>query len=344
VTWPRREDRALVHVLHALPDLPGSAGASASALLSRAELHGVAGVVHDALAEHGVRLSAELEAGLAARRIAREGDHEAHLAILLRIDEALARAGVRGVALKGALFAERFYARPSARATSDIDLMVDEAALEDAASALAEVGFARSLDPSEARFRREGHHLHFSHPHALPLELHFHAYRGFGAVLPSEPLIARSRPLEVLGHRALGVLAPDDELVYLAVHAAAHRFLRLGWLYDLKLLVATMSRDEIDRAARRAREWGYARVVGYAADLLIEVLGVSAAVLSPLRLLSPLRRPVVRRVTAEPRSPVARSATRFVYTALLCASAPAAVRYARIASRAYVDRLAGNSA
>ena len=33
------------------------------------------------------------------------------------------------------------------------------------------------------------------------------------------------------------ILAPEDEVLYLAVHAARHRFSRLGWLVDLELLI-----------------------------------------------------------------------------------------------------------
>ena len=39
-------------------------------------------------------------------------------------------------------------------------------------------------------------------------------------------------------------LAAEDEFVYLAVHAAAHGFVRLMWLYDLKLLCAKYHDDD----------------------------------------------------------------------------------------------------
>ena len=46
----------------------------------------------------------------------------------------------------------------------------------------------------------------------------------------------------------------------------------------------------------------------------------------------------------EPRLPLARSATRFAYSILLCASPTAAARYAASASSAYVRRLIGRDA
>jgi hypothetical protein len=330
-----------------LGQLPGGAlgalGTSdeASALFARAEAHGVTGVLHDAAVAAGAALSPPLAAQLGARQIARELDHAAHLAMLRAVDDALAADGLTAVALKGALFGERFYARPSARATTDIDLLVPEADLERAGRALAAAGYAGEESPSEARFRREHHHLHFAHPHALPLELHFHAYRGFGSVLPSAPLVSRRGEAPLGPWRALGVLAPEDELVYLAVHAAAHRFVRLGWLFDLKLLLSHMSDAAIGEAAERARAWGFRRVVSLAAELLVETLGVDRARVRPLGAVGLVRGTVVRGIVHEPEAAWLRAATRFVYTSSLCDSTPAALRYARVASLGRARRALG---
>lgn len=327
-SWPAAADGPLVDVLRALPFPAASAftGHGVEALFTRAELHGVAGVVHDAGVAQGVALPARLADLLRARLIAREIDHGAHLAMLGRVDIALRTAGLRGVVLKGPLFAERYYGRPSARATSDIDLLVTEDTLEAAADALVSVGYRISDDPREEWYRREHHHLHLENPHALPLELHFHAYRGFGSTMRSDPLLARSRPAKDASLTALAVLEPADEVVYLAVHAAAHRFVRLGWLYDLVLVVAAMSDADLHEARARAHQTGYGRALAFAAELLREVFGVERAVL--LGRLDAVRRPLVHGVAREPASPVLRSATRFVYTTSLCDSPRAAARYA----------------
>jgi hypothetical protein len=333
MSFPAARDARLVEVLRALPYVPERARPHASSILARAEAHGLAGVVHDALRGCGVALEPELERTLAWRQAAREADHAAHLGLLGRLDDVLARADLPAVVLKGALFGERFYARPSSRSTSDIDLLVDEATVGAVLTAVSELGYVAAGGAAEDRFRREHHHLHCSHPNALPLEVHFHAYRGFGHVLPSEPLLRRRSTSSSHGFSAIGVLAPEDELVYLAVHAASHRFVRLGWLYDMQLLLGTMSRPQLETAASRARSWGYGRSLAFAAYLLVDVLGVTPADVEPLqRRLDSVRRPVVRFVAQEPAAPLLRSATRFVYTIALCDTFPAAVRYARSAS------------
>jgi hypothetical protein len=139
------------------------------------------------------------------------------------------------------------------------------------------------------------------------------------------------------GFEALGVLSPEDELVFLAVHAAAHRFIRLGWLYDLRLLVATMSESELDRAAERACKWRFARVLAFAGSLLVELMGIPDVAVAPIRGKSPSR--LARYVVEEPESAVLRSATRMVYTVALCDKKSAAARYVFRASRGHVRRL-----
>lgn len=59
------------------------------------------------------------------------------------------------------------------------------------------------------------------------------------------------------------VLQPEDELIYLAVHAARHRLERLGSLYDLRLF---LERHPLDwtRIGSRARSFGVAHAVALA--------------------------------------------------------------------------------
>ncbi len=323
------EDEALADFLRALPEVPNAPPAQLRQVLARAELHGLAGLVHEALRQVGVRVEGELAADISRRAMARDLDHAAHLALLDEIDAALAESDVPAAALKGALLAERLYApTPSVRATSDVDILVAESDLDRAVSALGMVGYIPHAGPEEERYRREHHHLHLAHPRALPLELHFHAYRGFGRLIPGAPLVARRRIRIERGYRMLGVLSPSDELVYLAVHAAAHRFVRLGWLWDIKLLLERMEPEEVALAAERAHEWGYSRVLSFAAELLADLLGTSNESVAVLGSVGRVRSSVTRRIVVAPAWPPARAATRFLFTALLCDTTRAATSYA----------------
>jgi hypothetical protein len=306
-------------------------------MFARAELHGVAGVLWDAWKATSAPVAPDLAMRLEARAIARELDHAAHLAMLRRIDTCLT---VPAVVLKGPMFAERYYLRPSARGTSDIDLLVAEDDVDGAVASLADVGY-RVFDSADevAWSRREHHHLHLTCAGVPNLELHFHAYRGFGVTLRTEALAEASALVE--GFRALRVPSPEDELVYLAVHAAAHRFGRLAWLHDLRLLVEAMSPGARAAAALRARDRGVSRALALAGELLVDVLGVSPEVARPLGKLDRGRRAIVDAVVLEPRARVLGAATRFAYTTVLADSMTASLRYARRASLGHARRALG---
>jgi hypothetical protein len=293
-------------------------------MFARAELHGVAGVIWDAWKTNDVPVERELATKLETRVLAREMDHEAHLALVRRIDGALT---VPAVALKGPLFARRYYGRPSARGTTDIDLLVAEADVGCATEALATLGYHVADSARQIAWAlRAHHHLHLLHAEAPEVELHFHAYRGFGITLPTGALAERSVAAE--GLRSVRVPSAEDELVYLAVHAAAHRFGRLAWLHDLRLVVARMTPEALATAAARARARGVSRALSLAGEMLVEVLGVSAESVRPLGTLSSKRGALVHAVVAEPSTRVMRAATRLAYAMMLADSVKASARYA----------------
>lgn len=306
-------------------------------MFARAELHGVAGVLWDAWKATHVPIEPELAMSLEARAIARELDHEAHLAMLHRIDDRLTSPAIL---LKGPMFAERYYAHPSARGTSDIDLLVAEDDVGRTVESLAEIGYRLFDSPEEIAWsRREHHHLHLTCAGAPNLELHFHAYRGFGVTLRTEALARESAALE--GFRTLRVPSPEDELVYLAVHAAAHRFGRLAWLHDIRLVVESMAPSALETAAARARARGVARALSLAGELLVDVLGVPADTTRPLGRLPRSRGAIVHVVVVEPRARLLSAATRFAYTTMLADSMGASMRYATGASLGHARRLLG---
>lgn len=317
----RAVSTGFIEALQRWPAVPPPRSALVDRLLRDAEYHGLGGVFFDSLEQSGVRL----DAAIAMRERARDIDHQAHLHTLQKVDLAFARAGITGVPLKGALLAERLYPRPAARVTGDTDLLIREADIDHVGQVLESVGYIAARGAEEDRYRREHFHLHFAHPRALPLELHFHAYRGFGRTLYSEPLIARSVPFR--DFRALHVLAPDDEVVYLATHAAAHKFGRWSWLFDLRLLIETLDDATIAAAGDRAHELGFARPVALAARLLVSIMGMNPIRLEPLGSLGMVRGRLVEQLLHTPKNPITRSTSRLIYTTALCSDAITSARW-----------------
>ncbi len=252
-------------------------------LLEAASAHGVASVLAHHLDELGIPLPTE------TRRACREHavvDRLAHGRIVRVLDEALAalgRAGVPVCPLKGPLLGERLYPAAELRRSSDVDLLVEPEDRELALRALAELGY-RSRGGSTLAYEVEHQHevllLRGSDP---PIELHTHAHVGFGTRIPAGPLLRSATPLARHAAPTCVRLRPEDECMYLLVHAAGHLFERLAWLYDVKLLVRATPELDVAAMTRRAREHGCERALVFGAQQLREELGVEL----PLAAVSP---------------------------------------------------------
>jgi hypothetical protein len=129
-------------------------------LLTLAERHGVLPALvanyKDAVNRFGpARVVSPASAAEAAAPLADAEGRLAHrtgITMLLRhqageILEALARASVPAVILKGTEFADRLYPRPALRLFSDVDLLIPVAAAESAARIMEGLGY-RTADPS----------------------------------------------------------------------------------------------------------------------------------------------------------------------------------------------------
>jgi len=177
---------------------------------------------------------------------------------------ALSRRGIPVVPLKGPVLAERLYADPALRPSTDLDLLVADADFDRAAAALEELGYSLDRSWTAAYQRRHHHHVSLHRPGAPTIELHHRAVSGFGTFLPGEDLISRAQPyVTATGAPAL-VLSAEDELLYLCLHAAGHLFQRLGWLEDVALLLER--HRDLDRkvVTQRARTIGGSSALTFA--------------------------------------------------------------------------------
>jgi hypothetical protein len=187
---------------------------------------------------------------------------------------ALAAAGVPCVVLKGPPLSERLYSDPTMRLSSDLDLLVSPDHLDEATEALETIGYRAETAPPDSYYRKHTHHIFLFRPHSPVIELHFRAYTGFGVVLPAEPFLSRAIPHLTDRGSAAWVLAPEDEFLHLAVHAAGHCFEMLSLLYDLKLLLRRYPGLDWAVMAARARSFGVATVLSFTGETLRRRLGV----------------------------------------------------------------------
>jgi Uncharacterised nucleotidyltransferase len=241
-------------------------------LLEHAARHGLLGV-----------LAPYLEAGLVPEQMRASFDRQTAIRTMwgeriVQSFEDVVRlfdgASIPVCALKGPALASRLYHDATARSSIDLDFLIAPADLERVVELLREHGYSYGSESTASYLLRHSHHLHFSRPGALSIEVHFQAYAGFGVTLPSSALLARARPYEFSDRHTVLIPSPEDEFVYLSIHAAGHYFVRLLWLCDLKFLIRENSSLDWDLIAARARAAGVATAVGYAVKLLREWLAL----------------------------------------------------------------------
>ncbi len=217
-------------------------------LLVRARHHAVAGHLWARTRALGLSLPSDVEATL-ARRDAEDELWFLHLsASLAELSAALTRAGVPHVALKGPALAVRVASPPHLRRSTDLDLLVAPEDLAPAIRAVERLGYARL----RGSHLREHTATHLAHETAPGLDLHHAAHVGLGRIVPASALLDGARTVSV-GGVEVGVPPAAEELAYLALHAAGHRFERLAWLLDISQLLVggEVTREAAHEAALR---------------------------------------------------------------------------------------------
>ncbi len=206
------------------------------ALVKQSARHGLSAHVADAFARLGLELPSFDHEALA--RDARQTVAQAakNRRLLFSVIGALAKRDLVPVLLKGHGLATRLYDAPLNRPSTDVDVLVQPPDLPVVREALEALHLHAQPDPALADVHLEHHHEAFAGPAGL-VEVHFRLFAGFGmATFDDVGVELRSRHAQLEGH-PVRYLSPEDEFVYLCVHAANHAFLRASWLVDLQQYV-----------------------------------------------------------------------------------------------------------
>ena len=242
------------------PVRPGLRAADLARLAPVADWHGVLPAVvtnlKQLVARHGpcsivaaARDASALEAALvqAARRL----EQRVGLSMLLRTQEsqildALARRGTPAVAIKGADFADRVYPHPGLRTFVDVDLLVPVAAMDEAASALHELGYRQVSTPARRHAKAYGQTTWQKDSQiAGNVELHWDVVNS-PALRPHVSVVFEDLQFESSPSRSEDCprVSPSSQLLIASAHAAtSHMFDRLQGLWDIALLARSRTRQ-----------------------------------------------------------------------------------------------------
>lgn len=160
---------------------------------------------------------------------------------LLRILDAFLLAGVQCIPLKGPVLSYRLYGDPTVRQSSDLDILVDVASVQEAINVVEGLGYHPESNKwpqreyQQKRLIRYGHHLNFIYPiNQSRVELHWRminalaiSNKTFGTIVAEN--LTR---IDFFG-REVVVMIDETELLYLVIHGGHHQWFWLKWLADV---------------------------------------------------------------------------------------------------------------
>jgi hypothetical protein len=136
------------------------------------------------------------------------------------------------IPLKGPLLAQRIYGDSHLRTSRDLDLLVRATHLRAARSVLAGLGFRTDFHPDD-------YHESWRRGTTL-VELHHNVENPLAFRFDLNAFWQRAAEVSFNGKRIMQ-LSPQDELLFLCLHGARHRFERLSHVLDLALAFEKLS-------------------------------------------------------------------------------------------------------
>jgi hypothetical protein len=195
----------------------------------------------------------------------------------------LEQRGVAAIPFKGPALSAVLCGEPDGRLAGDLDLLVPREGLDVVTEVLAERGFVeeteletgRALSTAEHAWYRayQGEYLYIRPEDGVCVEPHWAlAPHTLAADLDCEGFFRRAQPMDLAGHRVLG-LTLEDLLLALTVHGGKHEWTELRWICDVDELVERHPDVDAHAALGRAREHGCARILTLGLGLARDLLG-----------------------------------------------------------------------
>lgn len=163
----------------------------------------------------------------------------------LEVTDALRKAGIAFIPLKGFVLSQKIYGDATTRITGDIDLLLDPSDIIQAISALNSMGFVSAQFPWPSSHYQQQRLIRFRNQFALEnnekelvVELHWRLF--YYPVLPPAQmnLIVNENNTTIDMHgRSFSVLNHELDLLFLIVHGGMHGWRRLKWLVDVHEIV-----------------------------------------------------------------------------------------------------------
>lgn len=248
-----------------------------NSLLEAADRHGVLGLLLGRAIGTGISLHPlwmplrERVAGQSAAAALRDAEA---LEVLRRAQA----AELDVVVLKGLALAHTVYPHPWARERRDTDLLVRESDVPRFDRFFEGRGYTL-LPHVRGDLTLPQRHYHRDDDrgfrHAWDLHWRVTSSQVLRHALPEEELWARAEPLAALGNARIP--SRPDALLHACIHRLAHHYddPRLIWLWDIRLLLESMTATEVEMFARLAGRLASAAACGHSLEVARELAGAA---------------------------------------------------------------------
>jgi len=224
-------------------------GIATDAVTESIEQHGIGPLVYPRLSDDSWPIRTALR-DVAIRAAAAESRRLDDLRALLAV---LAERGIRVVIIKGTALAYDLYPAPELRPRGDTDLLIAESDLDALRALMNDLGYATQLTSGDSLAVRQQSFSRGGHVY----DVHWDVCNSpvLREALPAAEVIRRAIAVPRI---AANALAPShvDALLLACIHRVVHHHdnERLIWLYDIHLLLESMSADEHAQFWRMAAE------------------------------------------------------------------------------------------
>ena len=193
--------------------------------------------------------------------------------------EGLNQEGIDIVLLQGMALLHKVYRDVGLRPMKDMDLWVLPKSYQLLAASLVRQGFSR--DPLYPNTFRKGETVLDVHTHILWADRI--QSRAHLLSMNQEDIFHKAVNVNLNGRQTL-CLNPQDQFLYLGLHALKHNFERLVWLVDIKSLVAEWGQSDWAALVDRADDLGHRETLLYILYLLKSIfdIGLPAAIANVL--------------------------------------------------------------
>jgi putative nucleotidyltransferase-like protein len=197
---------------------------------------------------------------------------------LLRVHAELKERGIEALPLKGASIASEIYGDLGLRPFSDIDLLVRREQIQQAESAVSELGYVPefTIPPQHReRWMKQQCEVTFRRSGTIRLELHWDiSHPHFALDTGVEDFWGRLSTVRI-GDATLPALSSTDLLFTLIVHGTRHAWSRMMWAVDVAELLRRSPAIDWETFWQNAESRGAARMMATGIELVRRAFGVS---------------------------------------------------------------------